>query len=109
MGVGEFGIGVPDACAVSVGVGGGVGGAVVSVWAGGCGASGVRARGADVSGGAVSNACASSIGAFDDGALGCGASGSTMTVVGIAGFDPGADSCAICIDASDACAIGVGA
>ncbi|WP_230469087.1 MULTISPECIES: hypothetical protein [Burkholderia] len=118
--MGEFGIGVPDACAVSVGVVGVAGGAVIAVWASGCGASDLRARGADVSGGEVSNAWASSIGwfdacvtaagAFDDvapgaAALGCGASGSTTTVVGIAGFDP----CAICIDASEARAIGVGA
>ncbi|WP_321928236.1 hypothetical protein [Burkholderia cenocepacia] len=117
MGAGEFGIGVPDACAVSVGVAGVVGvagGAVVVAWARCRGASDVCVRGRGVSGG-VSNACASCIGAFDacaagvgafvDGAPGCGASGSTTTVVGIAGFG----ACAICIDASDACAIGVGA
>ncbi|MCQ4384167.1 hypothetical protein NO136_20080, partial [Clostridioides difficile] len=42
------------------------------------------------------------------GSLDCGASGSTTPVVGMVG-GCGMDACAICIDASEAGAIGVGA
>ncbi|WP_346779117.1 hypothetical protein [Burkholderia sp. Tr-20390] len=137
-GEGEFGIGVPDACAVCVGASGGVAGAARSIFGGvseggaiGAGegdadaSDAVEAAGVGASGGRAFSACASSIGAVDVGATGAGvfavsgerasgaaaldggASGSTTTVVGTVG-GCGVDACAICIDASDARAIGVG-
>nr|WP_235986616.1 hypothetical protein [Burkholderia contaminans] len=133
--MGEFGIGVPEACAVCVGASGGVAGAAGSIF-GGVSEGGAIGAGegeaevsdiVDASGGRAFSACASSIGAAGVCATGAGvtavsavsgdrasgtaaldrgASGSTTTVVGMVG-GCGFDACAICIDSSEARAIGV--
>ncbi|MCI3969192.1 hypothetical protein QZM66_06585 [Burkholderia contaminans] len=83
------------------------GGRAFSACASSIGAVDVCATGAGVF--AVFAACADSVDrASGAAALDCGASGSTTTVVGRVG-GCGFDACAICIDASEACAIGVGA
>ncbi|MCA8096339.1 hypothetical protein LGM55_03815 [Burkholderia contaminans] len=138
-GAGEFGIGVPDTCAVCVGASGSVAGAACASFGGvaeggtfGAGegdedvSNAVEAAGVGALGGLAFSACASSIGAVDACATGagafavsgdrapgtvaldCGASGSTTTVVGRVG-GCGFEACAICIDASEARAIGVDA